>query len=119
MTDRGSAAVEFALVIPLVFLVILGVAEVAVVAKGQLEVVHAAREGAREAATSPDPAVAVAAVKSALGEVGATARVTVRRPHVVGAVAVVEVAVPHRLAAPIFGGFAVELRGHASMRVEQ
>jgi len=55
---RGSAVVEFALVLPLVLVVLLGAVEVAVVARTQLEVSQAAREGAREAAparTRPPP----------------------------------------------------------------
>ncbi|MBM3696432.1 MAG: pilus assembly protein, partial [Actinobacteria bacterium] len=46
--------VEFALVLPLVLVVLLGAVEVAVLARAQLEVSQAAREGAREAATVPD-----------------------------------------------------------------
>lgn len=37
--------VEFALVVPLVLVLILGVVEVALVARGQLMVINAAREG--------------------------------------------------------------------------
>ncbi len=110
---------ELALVLPVVLLVIGAVAEVAVVAKAQLEVVNAAREGAREAAASPDPARAVAAAGAALGGSAPAARITVRRPHVVGATAEVEISLPHRMAAGIFGGLVIELRGRAAMRVEQ
>ncbi len=42
---QGSAVVEFALVLPLVLVVLLGAVEVAVVARTQLEVSQAAREG--------------------------------------------------------------------------
>jgi Flp pilus assembly protein TadG len=77
MGERGSATIEFALVVPMVLLVLLAAVEVAVVARAQLEVVHAAREGAREAAASPDPAQAVAAVRAALGPAAASARISV------------------------------------------
>lgn len=119
MGERGAATVELALVIPIVLLILLAAVEVAVVARTQLEVVHAAREGAREAAANPDPAQAVAAVREALGASGAVARIAVRRPQVVGAMAEVEVTVPHQLVVSIFSGFAVQLRGRAVMRVEQ
>ena len=85
MIDRGSAVVEFALVVPLVLLLLLGVVEVGLVARGQLMVISAAREGAREAAATPDPAAAVRAARAALGDAGSTARVSVRqigRAHV-------------------------------------
>ncbi len=111
---------EFALVLPLVLVVLLGAVEVAVLARAQLEVSQAAREGAREAATTPDPAAAVAAVRRFLGEAaGGQARVTVARDHVVGGRAEVVVRVPHRVAAPLFGGFTVDLEGRCTMRVER
>ena len=64
--ERGSAVVEFAFVVPLVLVVLLGAVEVTLVARAQLEVSHAAREGAREAAASPDPSRAVATVRAVL-----------------------------------------------------
>ncbi len=117
--ESGSVAVELALAIPVIVLLLLAVAEVAVVARAQLEVVNAAREGAREAATSPDPARAVAAASGVLGALAGNARITVRRPHVVGAQAEVEITLPHRLAPGLFGGVSVDLHGKAVMRVEQ
>lgn len=53
--ERGQAAVELALVLPLVVLLALLLLQVALVVRDQVLVVHAAREGAREAAVSGDP----------------------------------------------------------------
>jgi len=112
--------VEFALVVPLVLVVLLAAVEVAVVARAQLEVSQAAREGAREAAATPDPAAAVGAVRRFLGDgLGAQARVSVSRDHVVGGRAEVVVQVPYRVVAPLFGGFTVHLEGRCTMRVER
>ena len=119
MSDRGSAVVEFALVVPLVLALVLCLVEVALVARTQLEVVNSAREGAREAAASPDPADAVRAARAVLGESGGSARISVRRPDVVGERAEVKVMLPYRVAAPLFGGLAVEIVARASMRVER
>lgn len=111
---------EFALVVPLVLVVLLAVVEVAVAARTQLEVSHAAREGAREAAASPDVERAVAAARRALApDAAARARVTVSREHRVGGVAEVIVRVSHRVAAPLLGGFDLTLVGRAVMRVER
>ena len=118
--QRGSAVVEFALVVPVVLLVLLGAVEVAVAAREQLTVSQAAREGAREAATTPDPAAAVEVVKAFLGpRAGNRARVSVSREHRVGGRAEVTVVVRHRVAAPLFGGFEVNLEARSSMRVER
>ena len=120
MNDRGSAVIEFAILIPLVLIVLLAAVEVTVIARTQLTVSQAAREGAREAATAPDPERAVTVVQNYLGsELGARARVgVVRDPHV-GGRAQVTVSVEHRVAAPLLGGFPVELSARSSMRVER
>ena len=115
----GSAVVEFALVLPLVLVVLLGVVEVAVVARSEIQLIHAAREGAREAAASPDASRSVAAVRAALGDAGRRARVSVRRPAQVGEKATVRVSLSHTVAAPLFGGFTLELQAQSTMRVER
>ena len=109
---------EFVLVIPLVFLLIAGLAEVAVLARTSLQVAAAAREGARVAATTPDTSKAVEAARRALGEeLGGRARITVRRPPVVGRPAQVTVAVHYTLLSAL-GGLRVPLESTAVMRVE-
>lgn len=119
MNARGSAVIEFALVVPLVLVLMLAVVEVALVARGQLMVISAAREGAREAAATPDPAAAVKAARLALGDAGESAAVTVHRPHIVGQPARVRVVVRYRVAAPLFGGVPIDLAASAAMRVER
>jgi Flp pilus assembly protein TadG len=111
--------VEFALVIPLVLVLVVAIAEVAVVARAELQLVHAAREGARYAATSPDTGGAAAAVRRALGPAGDRARVSVSRPSQIGAAATVSVTIMHRFAAPLFGGFVVRLGASSTMRTER
>ena len=56
--ERGQAAVELALVLPLLGLLLLLLVQVGVVVRDQILVVHAAREGAREAAVDPSPGAA-------------------------------------------------------------
>ena len=52
--ERASAAVEFALVLPLVLLMALALVQVGLLVKDQLVVAGAARAGARQAAVSTD-----------------------------------------------------------------
>jgi len=112
--------VEFALVLPVVVLVLLAVVEVTMVARTQYELVHAAREGARTAATVPDPSLAVAAVNAALDpDMVGRVKVLVERPETVGSMAVVTVVLPYRLGALILGGLQIDLRARSVMRVEQ
>ena len=54
--QRGSATVEFSLVLPLLFVVALGLIQVGLLARDRLLVEAAARAGARAAAVEADPA---------------------------------------------------------------
>lgn len=120
MPERGSAAIEFALVLPVVLLVLMAAVEVVVVARTQLEVGHAAREGARQAATTADIDSAAAVARGALGpQAAAIARISVERQQHVGGTARVTVTVRHAVAAPLFGGFDITIRSSAVMRVER
>ncbi len=120
MRDEGSAAIEFALVLPLLLLVLLASVEVVLVARTQLELAHAAREGARQAATSPDVERAIAAVRRSLPAAAASrVRVAVDRQQQVGGTARVTASLQHRVATPLLGGFAVTLSSTAVMRVEK
>ncbi|HEU4750024.1 MAG TPA: TadE/TadG family type IV pilus assembly protein [Acidimicrobiia bacterium] len=119
-SDRGGVAMELAVTIPTLILVLLAVLEVVVIARTQLELVAAAREGARVAATVADPARAVTAVENALAPVlSDRVRVTVTRPAVVGRAATVVVSLRHRMVTPLLRWLEVDLRGRAVMRVER
>jgi TadE-like protein len=118
--DGGSVTVEFFLVIPMVVIVLIAGLQVVSLARARIELIGAAREGARIAATSPDPAVAVAAVLEALPvSVRDSARVSVTRPSVVGQPARVLVRLRHRLGAPFPPGVGFDLSAAASMLVER
>jgi hypothetical protein len=76
----GSAAVELALVLPLVLMMVLALLQVGLLAKDSLVVVQAAREGAREAAVTPDDErVRQAALRGGGGLAGERTDVEVER----------------------------------------
>lgn len=64
-SERGAVAVEFALVVPVLFLLIFGVVEFGNIYNVQIQLTSAAREGAREMALGGDAAAARAAAISA------------------------------------------------------
>lgn len=117
-SERGSYTVEAALVLPVLLVVTIAVFEAIATVTLYIEVVAAAREGARVAATVPDPEAAVTAVRSSLGELGGRARVDVVRPGEVGALARVTVRLDRHLATPLLEGIRVPLGSMAAMRVE-
>ena len=50
--EQGQAAVELALALPVVFLLLMALLQTALIAQDQVQLTHAAREAAREAAVS-------------------------------------------------------------------
>lgn len=116
--DQGQAAVELALVLPLVALLALVLVQVALVVRDQVLVVHVAREAAREAAVDGNPDRAARAAGSldpdrldveVAGRGAAGSRVTVS----------IRYASPTEvpLVGPMVGD--VDLAGAATMRVER
>jgi len=68
--DVGQATVEFALALPVVVIIVLGMVQVGVAIRNELAVELAAREGARAAVVSSDPS----------GAAGRAARSSIRLP---------------------------------------
>ena len=64
-TERGATAVEFALIVPLLIVLVLGIAEFGRAFQVQATLSAAAREGVRVMALQNDPAAAKAAVRDA------------------------------------------------------
>lgn len=115
-SDRGQATVELALVLPLVFGLLVLVFQIALVARDEILVVHAARDAAREATVTRDPTRVAAAARRDLP--GASVRI-IRRG---GAGEPVEVAITFvsRTDLPLIGALLpdVSLHGDSVMRVE-
>lgn len=64
-SERGAAAVEFAIVLPVLLTLVLGIMEFGRAYNTQLSLTNAAREGVRVMAISNDPVAAKAATKNA------------------------------------------------------
>ena len=67
LAQSGQAAVELALIFPFVAMLLLLLVQVGMIVRDQILVVHAAREGAREAAVEPAPGAARDAAISSSG----------------------------------------------------
>lgn len=118
--EAGSVTIEFFLIVPLI-IAVLGVGLLVVsAARARIELLGAVREGARVAATTPDPSQAVEAVRHALSPtMRDLTRVSVSRPSVVGRPARVMARFRHRVDVPLLRVFSFDLSASASMLVER
>ncbi len=81
--DRGAAAVEFALVLPLLLLLVFGIIDAGRMLNMQLALTQAAREGVRVASLGGSAADATSRAEAAMFPVtGATASLTTACPAV-------------------------------------
>jgi Flp pilus assembly protein TadG len=121
-SDHGSATVEFALVLPLVFVVVLGLVQVGLVVRDRLLVEAAARAGARAAAIQDDPdAIGQAAMAAAPGLDPARAQVSVARAGSRGDPVTVHIAYDDPFRVPLVAwllGSGVTLTADAGARQE-
>jgi Flp pilus assembly protein TadG len=121
-SSRGSATLEFALVLPLVLVMALAVVQVGVLLKDQLVVVESARAGAREAAVSRDDvATRQAAARAASSLDGARLDVSIEREGGAGMPVSVAVVYHAPIAIPIVAWLfpsTVDLSARATMRQE-
>jgi Flp pilus assembly protein TadG len=120
--EDGSAVVEFALVLPIVLIVLLAVVQVGALARDRLLLAQAARAGAREAAVeSSDEEVEATARRAAVGLDPASLSVAVTRDDGRGAAVTVTLAYDAGIAAVLAGWLfptSVELTADATTRQE-
>jgi Flp pilus assembly protein TadG len=121
-SSRGSAAVEFALVLPLVFGVTLGLVQVGVLARDRALVEAAARAGARAAAVEPDEgAIRSAATAAAPGLDASSLALGIQRAGTRGDPVTVTVTYDDPIRIPFIGwlvGSSVHFDASAVMRQE-
>jgi len=115
--ERGQATVEFALVLPIVFALLLLLVQVALVGRDGLLVVHAARDAVRQATLTGNAADVERAAQRTLP--GSVARVV--RRGAVGEPVEVQVTYVSRTTLPLIGALLpdITVRAGSVMRVER
>jgi len=120
--ERGSAVIEFALLLPILLLILLAVVQVGVLASDQLVITQAARAGARAASVEAgDDAARAAALGAAAGLDPARITVTISRSGTEGDPVAVTVTYEAPVAGLISGWLLppeVTLRSSSTMRQE-
>ena len=137
--ERGAAALEFALIVPILVMVVFGIVDFGWAINRDTLVNNAAREGAREGSLDPDQGAIVAVVRNSLVSIEpvnafpskVTVTVGCRRPDesvctnfatdaVAGGTVIVTVSVDHSWITPVGSTFSdgVELKKTVEMRIE-
>jgi Flp pilus assembly protein TadG len=113
----GQATVEFALVLPVVLMLILALFQMALIARDQVLAAHSARVAAREASVGASGDRVQAAAESVLDDV----EVDVKKGAKVGDDVTVTVHYTSHTSLPIVGALFpdVEMEGKATMRREK
>jgi Flp pilus assembly protein TadG len=119
--ERGAAVVEFALVLPVLLVLLLGIIEYSKAFNTQATLSAAAREGARTMALANDLGQARAAAQNAAGSLGiATSAVQISPTTCTGASATTTVTVTIRFrqefVSGLLGRTGIDLTGKAAMR---
>jgi Flp pilus assembly protein TadG len=120
-SDSGSAAVEFALVLPILLLLVVGMLDFGVTYNHWISLTDLAHEGARLAAVGPATASDVKTLGASYGldPTKVTATVTSATDGTLGKYWTVTVQYPFDLTIPWWGSSAGSLTATARMRDEQ
>jgi Flp pilus assembly protein TadG len=118
--EGGQAAVELALLLPVVVLLLLAVLQVGLVARDVVLVTHASREAARAVAADAAPGAALEAARTSGALDGERLTVTTSRRGEAGSRVRVEVRYRSRTDVPIVGALLGDrtITSSATMRVE-
>jgi Flp pilus assembly protein TadG len=137
--QRGAAALEFALIVPILVMVVFGIVDFGWAMNRDTLVNNAAREGAREGSLNPDQTAIATVVRNSLSSVEAvgttpskiTVTVTCRKPDdtpcsnfatdaVSGGTVIVTVALNHSWITPVGSTFSngIVLKKTVEMRIE-
>ncbi|KQQ20870.1 pilus assembly protein TadE [Rathayibacter sp. Leaf299] len=117
--DSGAVALEFALLLPILMVILVGIVEFSLLFTAQTTITNAAREGARSMALHNNPATARTAVKNAAFNLspGLTdAQITVSPTAcTVGTLGTTTIRYQYHLMTGLFGD-GITLTGKAAMR---
>jgi len=118
--ERGQAAVETALVLPLIMAVVLALVQVGLLVRDHILVVHAAREAVRAAAVAPTTEAAAAAAISATQLDPSRLEVDTEGSRTTGGLLRVTVRYRPKLSVPIVGRLfpAATIQESLTVRVE-
>jgi len=115
-SEAGSAIVEFALILPLLVMLVFGIAEFGRAFNANIQLTHATREGVRELAITGDQAGAVQVTRSAASNLDLDLLQVNTTPCEPGEMTRVRAQYPFDYNIPLFGSATLTLESEAVMR---
>ncbi len=121
--EKGASAVEFALILPILVILIFGIFEFGIAFNHYITITHAAREGVRRASVdlfNPDlkDYIKEMAVPLALTDDDIVIGVDSEDPPLIGDPVWVEITYNFGISIPLVGSWEVPLKNKAIMRLE-
>lgn len=115
-SERGSALVEFALVVPVLVMLVFGIVEFGRGYNAKITVTHAAREGARVLALTADAAAAQDAAKDAATSLNPDDLTVTTSSCTPGSPASVTISYPFTYGVPFVGNGTATIKSTGVMR---
>jgi len=122
--ERGASAVEFALILPILVMLVFGIFQFGIAYNNYIAITHAAREGARLAAVNVDEILGIEEFENRVRE--SAPSVTIEsitlsgQDGIIGdSVAVTVTGEVLNIEIPLAGSWPVQLASTATLRIEQ
>lgn len=114
--EMGAAMVEFAIILPLLIMLVFGIVEFGRAYNANISLTHAAREGVREYAITQDAAAGTAAALNAATSLDSGAMVVTVSACNPGDPTTMRIRYPFQLSIPFFPSSALQLGAEGVMR---
>ena len=114
--ERGAALVEFALILPLLAMLVFGLVEFGRGYNAQVTLTHAAREGVRTLAITQDSGAAATVAKNAATSLDPASISVTSTPCIIGDPVELTLTYPFTYDIPIVGTSTINLTGTGVMR---
>lgn len=121
--EDGASAVEFAIVLPILVLLVFGIIEFGLAYNHYVSITHAAREGVRQASVGKSDDVVRDKARMSAGMLAGDPNLQIIGPtypegDFQGKPVILIVQYPEQVAIPLFGTYDLTLSSTATMRVE-
>jgi len=124
-SEKGASAVEFALILPILIILVFGIVQFGIAYNNYIALTHAAREGARLAAVGKYEELGVDEFEERVRESAPTVQIetiTVENPDGISIGSKIVITVTGKvlnIEIPLVGSWPVQLTSQATMRREQ